>query len=68
MRLCARWVALTFRTGMAIWINCPAFHEHSTEALEDLSCKRVEIHTWDKKKDTWKNRDNQNLSGMFKIW
>lgn len=68
IKLCARWVVLAFRTGMAIWINCPAFHKHTTETSEDLSCKRVEIHTWDKKKNTLKSTHNWNLSWMFEIW
>lgn len=66
--LCARWVVLTFRKWMAIWINRPAFHKHTTETSEDLCCKRFEIYTLDRKMNTLKNSYNQNLSGMFEIW
>lgn len=46
-KLYARWAALTFRTGMAIWLNCLACHKHTIETSEDLSCKRFEIHSRD---------------------
>lgn len=54
--LCVRWVVLTFRKEMAIWINRPAFHKHTTETSEDLCCKRCEIYTWDRKRILWKNK------------
>lgn len=69
IKLCARWVVLTFRTGMAIWINCPALYKHTTETSEDLSCSRIEIHTWVKKKNALKHTHKSvNPNWMLGIW
>lgn len=66
IKLCARWVVLTFKTGMAIWINCPVSYKHNTETSEDSSCSGIEIHTWVKKKNALKHP--QICKPQLNVW
>jgi len=59
IELRARWMVLTFSKGMVIWLNCPAFHKHTTETSKDLFCGRLEIG---QENNTVKNSYHQNLS------